>query len=119
MGALAAICKNCCQYKGDGGKIDSLNTYETRGCCPRIYTMKLTTDNVIAYVKANPGCMSKDIAKALGVPTYTVNRSMPGYPGIYKIKEISSVNYRHYYSPPEYESDSDGVINDCDSPPIP
>lgn len=51
---------------------------------------------VYEYVKKHPNVTSKDIATHFGVAPSTINQSRTdGYPGIYKMTGIVSVNYRH------------------------
>ena len=52
-------------------------------------------EQVVNYVRENPDCKSKDIAKHFGCTTKDVNRNRGEYIGIYSNPAIISTDYKH------------------------
>ena len=48
------------------------------------------------YVTNNPGCGSIDVAQHFGCSVSDINRSRAGYSGIYKLRTLIHIDYRHY-----------------------
>ena len=59
-----------------------------------------TEEQVTTYVKQNHGCSSKQIAAHFGCTSKDINRKRDGYPGIYKMPGVRSVNFKHFPNEP-------------------
>lgn len=55
-----------------------------------------TESQVVDYVTNNPGCGSIDVAQHFGCSVSDINRSRAGYSGIYKLRTLINIDYRHY-----------------------
>ena len=71
-----------------------------------------TTQQVIDYITANPGCKSKQIAKHFGCTTSDINKQRDDYPGAYKIAGNKPVNYCHFIEATVPVIDKDATIAD-------
>ena len=77
-----------------------------------------TMQQVINYVRENPDCKSKDIAKHFGCTTKDVNRNRGEYIGIYSNPAIISTDYKHRAKATEPEPEPEGnVCPICLEPP--
>ena len=67
----------------------------------------VTEQQLVEFIAANNGCLSKDIAKHFGVSKHIVNRGSPEFPSVYKCPFILHDNYKHYVTivPPTQDSE--------------
>jgi hypothetical protein len=88
------------------------------GVYNRMTTEAPTMEQVVNYVRENPDCKSKDIAKHFGCTTKDINRNRGEYIGIYSNPAIISTDYKHRAKATEPEPEPEGnVCPICLEPP--
>jgi hypothetical protein len=88
------------------------------GVYNRMTTQVPTMEQVINYVRENPDCKSKDIAKHFGCTTKDINRNRGEYIGIYSNPAIISTDYKHRVKETEHEPEPEGnMCPICLEPP--
>ncbi len=77
-----------------------------------------TMEQILNYVRENPDCKSKDIAKHFGCTTKDINRNRGEYIGIYSNPAIISTDYKHRVKETVPEPEPEGnVCPICLEPP--